>query len=246
LSETIGEHTSSMHTGRYTAPSGLRSDIAYLQLKTRLLRGEYAVNVRLGEERIAAMLEVSRTPVREALVRLFAEGLVSRSADGGYSPVAPDVTDMKYLYELRATLELQSLRRPVIGGTRHDLGLLESLRDDWRTLAASDHDHVGPDFVLLDESFHLTLSEAAGNPVATEYLRHVNERIRLVRMQDFLTLDRVQDTVAQHLGIVESVLVGDVAEAERRFVLHLDESAAVVEQRVTQAVARMLAKATES
>jgi DNA-binding GntR family transcriptional regulator len=235
-----------VYTGPHAASSGLRSELAYLELKTRLVRGEFALNVRLGEERIAAMLEVSRTPVREALVRLFAEGLVRRSADGGYSPVAPDVKDMKYLYEVRAGLELQSLRHPAIKGAQHDLRLLESLRDDWRSLAISDRDQVGPNFVLLDESFHLTLSEAAGNPVATEYLRHVNDRIRLVRMQDFLTLDRVQDTIAQHIGIVESVLCGDVADAERRFILHLDESAAVVEQRVIQAVARMLSKAGDT
>ena len=112
------------------------------------------------------------------------EGLVARSADGGYSPVAPDVSNMKFLYEVRAGLELQSLRRPQLAGLTHDHGLLEALRDDWRSLASSDADQVSPEFVLVDESFHVTLSEAAGNPVATDMLRQVNERIRLVRMQE--------------------------------------------------------------
>jgi DNA-binding GntR family transcriptional regulator len=228
----------------YTAPhtTGLRSDHAYTALKTRLLQGDFPLNIRLGEERIAALLDVSRTPVREALLRLFAEGLVVRSADGGYSPVAPDVSNMKFLYEIRSGLEMQSLRRPVLQGNRHDLRLLESLRDDWRSLAASDADLVGPNFVLLDESFHVTLSESAGNPVATEYLRHVNERIRLVRVHDFLTLDRIRSTVEQHLGILEAVLLNDIEEAERRFLSHLEESACVVEQRVSQAIVRMLSR----
>jgi DNA-binding GntR family transcriptional regulator len=229
-----------VYTAPHTGGPGLRSDRAYVELKARLLRGEFPINVRLGEERIAALLDVSRTPVREALVRLFAEGFVTRSSDGGYSPIAPVVTDMRYLYEVRAALELESLRRPVRSGSVHERGLLEALRDDWRSLATSDADHVGPEFVLLDESFHSTLSEAAGNPIATDYLRQVNERIRLVRMHDFLTLDRVQDTIAQHIGIVEAVLLGDIDEAERRFVMHLEESAAVVEDRVTRTVARMV------
>ena len=232
-----------MYTAPHTAWSAaLRSDWAYAQLKTRLLKGEFSINVRMGEERIAGQLDVSRTPVREALVRLYAEGLVARSADGGYSPVAPDVANMKFLYEVRAGLELQSLRRPTLAGLTHDQGLLEALRDDWRSLAASDADQVSPEFVLVDESFHVTLAEAAGNPVATDMLRQVNERIRLVRMQDFLTIDRISDTIAQHLGIVEAVLLQDLGEAERRFLSHLEESAAVVEQRVNQAIARMLTR----
>jgi DNA-binding GntR family transcriptional regulator len=222
-----------------------RSDRAYAELKTRLLRGEFPINVRLGEERIAALLDVSRTPVREALLRLFTEGLVVRNSDGGYSPVAPDVGNMRFLYEIRAGLELQAIRRPQQRGDTHDRDQLEALRDDWRSLAGSDADHVGPDFVLLDESFHIGLSDAAGNPVLTDMLRQVNARIRLVRMQDFLTLDRVRDTIAEHLGIVEAVLLGDIEEAERRFVTHLEKSAEVVEHRVHQAISRMLSRAGE-
>jgi DNA-binding transcriptional MocR family regulator len=58
---------------------------AYEQLKRRLLAGEFPLRVRLGEERLAALLGVSRTPVRQALTRLHAERLVERHADGGYA-----------------------------------------------------------------------------------------------------------------------------------------------------------------
>ena len=92
---------------------------------------------------------------------------------------------------------------------------------------------------MLDESFHLTLAEAAGNPVLADYLRQVNERIRIVRMQDFLSARRVEETITEHLGIVEAVLGGDIDEAERRFGLHVSLSIAVVEQRVAKAISRM-------
>ncbi len=71
-------------------------------------------------------------------------------------------------------------------------------------------------------------------------LRQVNERIRIVRMQDFLTPERITETIADHIGIVEAVLIGDLAAAERRFAEHLDASIAVVEERVGRAVARMM------
>ena len=228
-----------MDTGLYTAPrTGLRTH-AYDELKTRLLVGDFPVNVRLGEERLAALLGVSRTPVREALLRLDAEGLVGPHPEGGYCPVAPDVGAIHELYEVRGVLELQALRRPSQAPYRtHDVAVLEPLRDEWRVLSTA-LPAPDPSFVFLDEDFHVRLAESAGNRSLADMLRTVNERIRVVRMHDFLTLDRVQRTVNQHLAILEAVLLGDLGLAETRFQGHLDESIAVVEQRTTQALARM-------
>lgn len=227
-----------MYTDSYAA-TGLRSDRAYGELKHRLLLGEFPINTRLGEERLAAQLGISRTPVREALHRLHTEGLVQRATDGGYEPVAPDVAGMRHLYEIRSGLEVLALQRPGRQGGRHDLGLLERLRDDWATLR-DDAVEATPTFVLLDESFHVTLAEAAGNAPLVELLQQINERIRIVRMQDFLTHERIDETITDHLGIVEAVLDGDLGEAERRFSLHLDGSMAVVEDRVGRAIANMM------
>jgi DNA-binding GntR family transcriptional regulator len=229
-----------MDTGRYTEPHEIRSRTqhAYRELKTRLLTGEFPLNVRLGEERLATLLGVSRTPVREALLRLDTEGLLARSPDGGWCPVAPDVPAVRQLYEARMALELAALRRPSETGHVHDAEALEALRDQWREL-----DTAGPEpdpgFVEVDESFHMALARAAGNDVLVDLLNSVNERIRLVRMHDFLTPGRVVRTVAQHLGILEAVLGGDLRTAELRFAHHLGESMAVVEERATQALARM-------
>jgi DNA-binding GntR family transcriptional regulator len=227
----------------YTRPYpevGLRADWAYAELKHRLLIGEFPLNIRLAEERLAAMLDVSRTPVREALHRLHTEGLVRRIVDGGYGPVAPDVDVMRDLYELRFGLEVQALQRPARMGTRHDLVALERLRSEWHSLAEDAAAEARPEFVLLDESFHVALAEAAGNPPLVELLRQVNERIRLVRMQDFLTTERITATITDHLAIVEAVLDGDLVEAEGRFSEHVERSVAVVEERVTRAIARMI------
>jgi DNA-binding GntR family transcriptional regulator len=251
------------HAGGPGGDAGLRSEQTYAVLKRRLLQGEFPLNARLGEERLAALVGVSRTPVREALMRLHAEGFVRRGADGGYVPVAPDVTLMRHLYEVRIGLEIQALHRPARHGTRHDPAVLEALRDEWRALLddgagtgggdgidGADGTGTGgggataepnPGFVLLDEAFHITLAEAAGNPVLADQLRLVSERIRIVRMQDFLDPGRIEATVAEHLGLVEAVLVGDLNEAEERFTVHVGRSMAVVEERVAVAIARMAA-----
>ena len=228
-----------MYTGRH-ATRALRSDIAYEQLKRQLLAGDFPLNVRLGEERLAVSLDVSRTPIREALLRLHAEGLVRRGADGGYEPIAPDVRSIRHLYEVRAGLELQALRRPERYGASHDEAMVAELHDDWRAFREEAAEEADPSFVLLDEMFHVTLAEASGNPVVADLLRQVNERIRIVRSQDFITAARITQTIAEHIAITEAVLAGDIDGACARFVAHLDRSVAVVEERVNRAIARMI------
>jgi len=221
-----------------TASGALRGDEAYRELKTRILRGDFPLNVRLGETRLASLLGVSRTPVREALKRLDAEGLVESHQEGGFQPCVPDTVVMRHLYEVRLGLELQLLQRPARNGTRHDPSIMEPLRDQWRALAAAAPD-PDPGFVLLDESFHVTLARASGNQVAAELLQQVNERIRVVRMQDFLTHERIEATIAEHLGIAEQVLAGEMVAAESAFTAHITASIQVVEERVRLAIARM-------
>jgi DNA-binding GntR family transcriptional regulator len=222
------------------ASAATRGDTAYRELKALLLDGAFPLNARLGEERLGTLLRVSRTPVREALRRLYTEGLVEPHAEGGFRPWVPDVTVMRHLYEVRAGLELQALQRPGRHGTRHDPAIVEPLRDRWRQLAAGPAPAPDPNFVLLDESFHVSLASAAGNGVLVDMLRQVNDRIRLVRMHDFLTQGRIDDTIAEHLDLAQLVLDGDVVTAEARFTSHLAHSMAVVEQRVQAALTQML------
>jgi DNA-binding GntR family transcriptional regulator len=220
-----------------------RGDRAHAELKTLLLRGDFPFGVRMGEERLAGLLEVSRTPVREALARLHVEGLVERHPDGGYCPVLPDLETMNGLYEVRFALELDALDRPSRRGIARDVDALIRLREDWRAAG----DGVGevvfepdPDFVLLDEDFHLRVAAASGNHALVELLGRVNERIRIVRMQDFLTEERVVCTVEEHLGVLDALLDGDDADARARLIEHFESSLAVVGERAAAALARML------
>ena len=88
-----------MHTASYTdaddsaaAPSGasLATD-TYEALKRAIVIGHYRLGARLVEERLARDYGVSRTPVREALVRLHVDGLVTRHPDGGWTPTVPNL-----------------------------------------------------------------------------------------------------------------------------------------------------------
>lgn len=215
--------------------------MAYQFLKQGLLTGVYPPGARLGEERVAAELDMSRTPVREAFSRLHTEGLLERLPDGGFGPTLVDLPLVHELYEIRFALERCALRRRTADDSpAHDEDQLRALRVDWADLdAPATDDEVDADFVLMDEDFHERLAAAAGNVALVEELHRVNERIRIVRMQDFLTAERIERTITQHVGILDVVLADDFGTADDLLVAHFDESLSVVEERAALAIARM-------
>jgi DNA-binding GntR family transcriptional regulator len=224
--------------------AALRRDEVYGELRRRLMLGQFGLRTRLVEERLANTLGVSRTPVREALLRLSTEGLVAKF-EGGYFVVLPDLTQLRDLYDLRITLEVRGLTRVLGAGSKHDSHLLEPLRDAW--LAMADHQpEPDPMFVTVDESFHVTLLRSTGNEVLTDSLEQVNARIRAVRMYDFLTERRIEQTISEHLGIVELVLLDKVEEALRSLQIHVGESMEVVERRAARAIMQMALKQSAS
>jgi DNA-binding GntR family transcriptional regulator len=230
-----------MYTSPDTPSSGSESlrETAYSVLRRRMLEGEFPLGHRLGEGRLADELGMSRTPVREALAALRAEGLVERHPDGGYAPATPDLDSIPDLYEVRAALEVEAVALPSRRGGQHQAELLEAVQEEWRELRANPP-AASPSFVSLDEAFHVGIAHAAGNHALVKTLEQVNDRIRFVRMQDFLTDERVEVTIREHLEIVDALLERDQFEAAARLRRHLEESMAVVEQRALQALARMV------
>ena len=213
---------------------------AYDELKSLLLRGDVPLGVRLREEPLADRLGVSRTPVREALLRLFAEGFLARHHEGGYRVVNPSVAAMVNLYELRRALELFAIvRRGPDGVSKHDPAALRALREEWIGMD-SDAPTTDPEFVVLDEEFHARLTEASGNPEMADEVRRVNQRIRPVRSHDFVTPGRIAKTIEQHVDILDALLAPDPDRAAELLDHHIRESQAVVEAAASQAMERML------
>jgi DNA-binding GntR family transcriptional regulator len=218
-----------------------QADRVYSQLRERLLRGDMPVARRLVEQQLAAEFNTSRTPVREALRRLEGDGHIVRDRGGGMCPSAPSVKSMRELYEVRMALEELCARRAATSGDR---GRIESIEQDWRALDAAWHDTSGlprgPDFVYADEGCHRALATASGNDVAESLLGDLNDRIRILRIHDFTTDDRIGATIAEHLEIVGCVLSRDADAAAAFMRAHVQRSALVVRERVGTALARMV------
>jgi DNA-binding GntR family transcriptional regulator len=220
------------------APDASARDIAYGEIKAWILMGEIPLGMRLAEARIAARLQMSRTPVREALLRLSAERFVERDAGGGYRVNHLTAQAMHELYDVRMALELFALGRTV-ADPGDDVGrALSELRAEWQAVEPEGRDS-DPDFVLLDEDFHERLAGASGNHELVEALRHACERIRPVRTHDFVRPGRIEVTIAEHVAILDAALAGDAA-AVGLLERHVAESQRLAEAGVGHALERML------
>lgn len=208
----------------------------YQALREELMSGRIPPWERLGEERLAERFAVSRTPVRDALARLRSDGLVEQRT-GGLYPYVPSFEDLADLYELRITLELRGIRRAIDDpSVRHDADRLTGELDGWYRM----REHQPPataDFVGVDEQFHTVLLDSSGNPALTAALAGVNQRIRAVRMYDYLTPDRMHATIAEHIEIGELVLRGRLNQALDALHAHVGASKDVVVERAARALA---------
>ncbi|MCC2334202.1 GntR family transcriptional regulator [Cellulomonas wangsupingiae] len=234
----IGPHGLAAAGPTGTAAGGSLREQVYQQLRDEILNGRVSPRERLTEPKLSRAFDVSRTPVREALSRLLSDGLVERT-DFGYAVVVPSLASLRDLYELRITLELRGVARAIENPqVQHDRALLGAELARWQELR-DDVPEPDPSFVVLDEGFHRALSQASGNAQLTDALVAVNQKIRAVRMHDFVEDERITATIAEHIEILELVLAERLGEALTALHQHVGESLEVVMQRASHAMARM-------
>lgn len=211
------------------------ADRVFVALRDELMAGKLSPAERLSENSLADRYDVSRTPVREAMARLLADGLIERRERGLY-PYRPSLEALDGFYELRTTVELRGIVRVEEDESRrHDRDVLGPELDRWLAFRTSP---PRPDagFVAEDERFHVNLLASAGNPALVTALELVNVRIRPVRMFDYLTEDRMAATIEEHIVVAESILDGRLAAGKAALTAHIEESRKVAIDRASKAM----------
>ena len=196
------------------------ADAVYDRLKNDIFDFRLMPGSALSENEIAAQVGVSRTPVREALLRLAREGFVERHAKSGWSVKALDFEHFEHLYDVRVILELAALAKLCAGD--HGTGL-DGLKTVWLVPSGerrSDPLEVGQ----LDEAFHATLVRAAGNPELARIHEDITERIRIIRRLDFTQPERVARTYDEHAAILRAVLARKAPQASLLLRSHIEQS----------------------
>lgn len=200
----------------------------YQQLKQSIFDFQLLPGDRFTESEIAARMQASRTPVREALSRLQREGFVEVSFRSGWQVNPLDFQQFEQLYDVRIVLEMAAVKRLCAMEPAPDLSALEHI---W-LVAAEDRLEHGPTVCSLDERFHEQLVEACGNAEMARIHHDVTERLRIVRRIDFTKRPRIEATYVEHANILRHIIERRSDEAQSLLKSHIEESKAEV-RRIT-------------
>jgi len=205
-------------------PERSLAETAYEKLKAEIFDFALLPGDRFTETEIAQRLKMSRTPVREALYRLEREGYLTVHLRVGWSVRPYDFRQFEDLYDLRLILELASIARLC---DMTDRDRLDALKATW-LVPAGERVTSGKEVATLDEQFHSTLVEAAGNAEVARCHREVTERIRVIRRLDFTQAHRIDKTYDEHAQILRAVIRRRGEEAARLLRSHVEASKAEV------------------
>lgn len=136
---------------------------AYETVLSDILSGVHPVGGRLREEELASSIGISRTPVREALRRLHAEGLVEVVANRGAMVVDLDSTEVDDIFELRVLLEGYAARQAAVRASAEDVAALEALCNTMEQCTSHLTKRRLDEISKLNLDYHRALHEAAAN-----------------------------------------------------------------------------------
>jgi DNA-binding GntR family transcriptional regulator len=205
-------------------PIGL-PDVAYEQLKERLMDGALAPGERLVIDRLAAELGVSQTPIREALARLEADRLVVKVLNRGYTS-APPLTGERLLqlYELRLILEPPAVELALL---RADHGLPHRLaaaieRLERAPAGASYREYR--QVAEADAAFHDAIARASGNEYLIEAMGRLTPHQQTARLYTLRGVPDIPEAAGEHRAILRAVEAGDPAAANEAMRGHLQQA----------------------
>jgi DNA-binding GntR family transcriptional regulator len=196
--------------------NGPRPVGALERLRALILTGEYGPDERLIEEQLAERLGVSRTPVRQALTMLEAEGLVEITPNRGATVCSFSIEDVWDIYDLRAVLEGHAARRAAGRIERRELERLRELAREMEGLPGQfdDHEEEIRALVALNQGFHGTIVEASRNRRLERLINRTVEIPLMFKAFYWYTLHERTISNHYHRQILEALENGDADRAE--------------------------------
>ncbi len=183
------------------------------ELRSRILAGRYQPGMRLRQEELAADMDVSRTPIREAMRTLEREGLVVSERHGGVSVTPRSPGTLASAYELREVVD--GLAARLAAGAVDD-ALRRRLGDELaRQRRILDRTWSPDDWTAANTSFHGAIMAAGNNPYVGTLVPFVAMTSQVFRPMSVLGRDRAEQAYAEHSAIADAVLGGDAPRAER-------------------------------
>jgi len=207
------------------------TDMVYRRIRDAIVTKSLRPGTSVSEAGLAAQLGVSKTPVREALLRLQDIGLVVADGKRGNRIVEPSLTLIEYAFDVRGALESFAARRAAEVGKRPATAELERLANE-SVKRAEAGDSAG--FRRFDEQFHLAVAEVSQNPLLQRLVENAYTLAWALRQRDVPLFDHQRACAQDHLSITDAILDSDGTLAEKRMAAHIDASRRLVVDTIAQ------------
>lgn len=207
------------------APRLMLRESVYESVKRLLMDNELEPGARLSIDGLSRDLQVSPTPVREALFRCEAEGLVVRRPNAGYT-VAPllERQALVDLYDLRLLLEPAAAGRAATNAAEADLAEMRDAVERMRPAIMGDSYASYREFADQDARLHGAIAAASGNPLIAETLERLRSHTHSYRL--YFRHGIAEVTLAEHEAILAAIAASDPGAATEAMRSHLECSRA--------------------
>jgi len=195
------------------------------RLRSLIIEGGIAPGQKLNERELAEQLAVSRTPLREALKLLTAEGLVEHLPNRGVIAAQLSAEDVAHAFEVMAALEGLSGELACARISDEELAELQALNYEMRAQHAR---RDLPAYYRLNAQIHQAINRAARNPVLSEIYDRLNARLQALRFSSNFDTEKWDAAVRDHDAMIEALLARDGARLRRILVSHMQHKLDVV------------------
>lgn len=192
---------------------------AYARLLEAIRSGDLRPGDRLTETKLASFLEVSRTPVREAMRRLEDDGLIVHEPRLGAVIRSLDYSEVMELYEVRTVLEATAARLAARSASDLEVSELAALNEDMAS-AVNDPRRM----FELNRQFHLSLLDAAKNRFLVKTVNALQKTLLILGPSTLAESERAQQSVDEHGAVLAALRDGDGDAAEAAMKQHIENA----------------------
>lgn len=209
--------------GRRARPRRGLGQQAYLSLRDAIISGELQPDEPLSEVALAQRLNISRTPVREALTRLVQDGLVRNLPGRGSRVAGISLTDVAEIFQLREVLE-GLVARLAAQNVERDPAPVEELIAEFSRYENTGGNPSFTDYYRLTAKLDATLVAMAGNRRLENSLRDLWAQSRRLRQYASHDVARLEASATEHVAILTAVRAAEAEQAEKAVRVHLQNS----------------------
>jgi DNA-binding GntR family transcriptional regulator len=198
------------------------SDEVYDVLFTKLIRLEIPPGTRIAIDTLSREMQVSQTPIREALIRLEQQGLVVKVHRLGYqAAVGMTYEKFEHMFDLRLLLEPYAAALTAKNLTEATKLALTTLADDMKALSGLETSQAYEAFTILDAQFHALIAQESGNALVKESLDRAYAHAHLFRLTYYTGANNLESGIAEHTEIIESIVTANMEKAEAAMKSHM-------------------------